>query len=99
MPVAYLGHPMLQSAVLDEFHPVTLAPTFLLLAVYCANRRAYGWFIVGAVLAIACKEEIGLLVAAMGVALAVWRRHERAARIVGLTPLPAECAGRRWPSW
>jgi len=83
VPLAYLAHPMLQSAVLDEFHPVTLAPTFLLFAAYGAYRRRYGLFLVGAVLAVACKEDIGLLVAAMGLALAV-RRRQRAALVVGL---------------
>jgi uncharacterized membrane protein len=91
VPVAYLAHPMLQSATLDEFHPVTLAPTFLLYAAWWAYHRSYGWFVVAAALAVACKEELGLIVAAMGLALAV-RRHEASARAVGAgTAVAAVC--------
>ncbi len=85
---------MLQSATLDEFHAVTLAPTFLLFAAWHAYRRSYVWFVAFAVLAMGCKEEIGLLVTMMSCALLVFRRHEPAARFVGLC---MALAGVIWP--
>lgn len=74
---AWLLNPTIQAANWLEFHPVTLAPTFLMAAFYFLvsaprTRRAdYTgndslWFALFAALAAACKEEIGLLVAMMG---------------------------------
>lgn len=63
---AYLLFPALQAATLDEFHPVTLAPTFLLFA-FCLLERdkpvGYSTFLV---LALGCKEEISLMVTLLG---------------------------------
>ncbi len=82
--LAYLLHPALQAANWLEFHPVTLAPTFLLAAFYflVSDRgrghepRRSGRFVLFAVLAAACKEEIGLLVMMLGAyALIVQRRR------------------------
>jgi uncharacterized membrane protein len=65
--VAYLLNPALQGAVWYEFHPVTLAPTFLMAAFYFLVTGRTGWFALFAALAAGCKEEIGLLVGMMGV--------------------------------
>ncbi len=65
--VAYLLNPTIQAANWLEFHPVTLAPTFLMAAFYFLVARRNLWFVVIAVLAASCKEEIGLLVAMLGV--------------------------------
>ncbi len=73
-PLAYLLHPSLQNALLDDFHAVTLTASLLFWAVYFAYR---GWtvpFAVMAVLAMASKEEIGLIVALLGVLLLYRRR-------------------------
>ena len=64
---AYLLNPALQGAVWYEFHPVTLAPTFLMAAFYFLVTGRTGWFALFAVLAAGCKEEIGLLVGMLGV--------------------------------
>jgi uncharacterized membrane protein len=65
--VAYLLNPALQGAVWYEFHPVTLAPTFLMAAFYFLVTGRTGWFAFFAALAAGCKEEIGLLVGMLGV--------------------------------
>jgi uncharacterized membrane protein len=67
-PFAYLLAPSLQAATLYEFHPVTLSAPLLLWAIVFLEERRYLPFIACAALAIACKEEIGLVVAA----LALW---------------------------
>jgi uncharacterized membrane protein len=64
--VAFLLNPTVQAANWLEFHPVTLVPTFLMAAFYFLIARRNGWFALFAVLAAACKEEIGLLVAMLG---------------------------------
>lgn len=64
-PLAYLLAPSMQAATLYEFHPVTLVAPALLWAFVFLEERRYNLFIVFAVLAISCKEEIGLVVACM----------------------------------
>lgn len=78
-PIAYLLFPALQAANLYEFHPVTLTAALLLWAFDFADAQAYGRFCIPAVAAVACKEDIGIAVAA----LAAWmllRRRSRPAR-------------------
>lgn len=73
--LAFLLHPTIQAANWLEFHPVTLAPTFLLAAFYFLVRGRPGWFAIFALLAASCKEEIALLVFMLGLyALVVERR-------------------------
>jgi uncharacterized membrane protein len=64
-PIAYLLAPSTEAATLYEFHPVTLAAPALLWAFVFLEERSYRPFVFFAVLAIACKEEIGLVVACM----------------------------------
>jgi uncharacterized membrane protein len=71
----FLLNPSVQAANWLEFHPVTLAPTFLIAAFYALVRGRVGWFAGFAVLAASCKEEIALLIFMLGLyALVVLRR-------------------------
>jgi uncharacterized membrane protein len=72
---ATLLYPPLQFAVLDEFHPVTLAIPLLLFAfVFLEEDRR--WLAVPfLVLAALCKEEIPLVIALMGVYFAIRKRR------------------------
>lgn len=73
--LVYLLHPTIQAANWLEFHPVTLAPTFLLAAFYFLIVGRAGWFALFAMLAASCKEEMALLVLMLGLyALVVQRR-------------------------
>ena len=63
--VGYLLAPSVQAATLYEFHPVTLVAALLLWVIVFAEERRLIEFIVFSILAIACKEEIGLIVAAL----------------------------------
>ena len=71
---AFLLYPPLEYAVLNEFHPVTLAIPLLLFGfLYLEESR---WLRAALVLALAalCKEEIPLVIAMMGLYFA-WRRR------------------------
>jgi uncharacterized membrane protein len=73
-PLAYLLMPALEAAILYDFHAVTLAPTFLLFAFYYLETRRPGRFALAAVLAMACKEDMALTVASLGLYALVTRR-------------------------
>jgi len=77
-PLAYLLAPPLEAATLYEFHAVTLSAAFLLWALYFADAARYRPFALFAVLAVATKEEIGLVVALMGLWI-WWRQRDRTA--------------------
>lgn len=64
--LAFLLNPTIQAANWLEFHPVTLAPTFLMAAFYFLIAGQTQRFVLFALLAAGCKEEIGLLVAMIG---------------------------------
>lgn len=80
-PLAYLLAPPLEAASLYEFHPVTLSAALLMWALYFADGARYRLFAVFAILAISTKEEIGFVVAMIGLWI-WWRNRERA---IGLT--------------
>lgn len=73
-PLAYLLHPSLQNAVLDDFHPVTLSACFLLLAIYFAWRAELLPFAIAGLLAMSTKEDVGLLIGLLGLVFIARRR-------------------------
>jgi uncharacterized membrane protein len=79
LPVAfvliYLLSPSLEAANLSDFHAVALSPVFLLAAFYSLETDRPWGFAILAFLAAMCKEEIGLLVAMMGIWAMVVRRR------------------------
>ena len=64
--LAYLLFPTLAVVTLWDFHPPALAVGFLMYAFYFLVKRKPFWFLLFAVLAMACKEHIALVVAFMG---------------------------------
>ena len=72
---AYLLYPATQWLALNEFHPVAFACPLLLYAFWYLDEDRLIPFAVFAVLAIACKEEIGLVVAGFGVWYVISRRR------------------------
>jgi uncharacterized membrane protein len=64
--VVYLAYPTLQWLALAEFHPVALACPLLLYAFWYLDERRLAAAIPFLVLATLTKEEVGLVVAAMG---------------------------------
>ncbi len=73
--LAYLLYPATGWLTLNEFHPVALATTFLLVAFWYLDEDRLVPFAVFAIAAAACKEEIGLVVAGFGIWYALARRR------------------------
>jgi uncharacterized membrane protein len=79
--LAYLLYPPTQWLTLNEFHPVALACPLLLFAIWHLDEGRLLPFAIFAALAVTTKEEIGLVVAGLGLwyAFAHRRRAEGAA--------------------
>jgi len=79
--LAYLVYPPTQWLTLNEFHPVALACPLLLFAIWFLDEGRLFPFVVFGLLAAATKEEIGFVIAGLGLwwALARGRRLEGAA--------------------
>lgn len=71
MAAVLLLNPTYQWLVWEYFHPDALALGPLLFAYWAARERRWGWFAVSAVLAVACKEDVALAVAVIGVLIAI----------------------------
>jgi uncharacterized membrane protein len=75
--LAYLLYPATQWLTLNEFHPVAFAAPSLLFAFWYLDEDRLVAFALFALLAIASKEEIGLVVAGFGVWYLVSRGRRR----------------------
>ncbi|MBN1994984.1 MAG: DUF2079 domain-containing protein [Anaerolineae bacterium] len=80
--VIYLLFPALQGAITFDVHGITLAAPLLAWALWALFKRHYRFFMVMAVLAMACQEDVPLLIFMMGLYLAAIQRNWR---IGGLT--------------
>ena len=78
--LAYLLHPATQWLVLDDFHPVALATPLLLWGFWFLDSDRLVAFAAVAALACLTKEQIGLVVAAMG----LWYAFRPGRRRTGL---------------
>jgi len=74
--LVYLLFPAVQGPNLYDFHPSPLAAPLLAFAYYAADRRQWKTFVALTLLAALCREEIPLLVAAMGL-YAAWVQRKR----------------------
>lgn len=81
--LVYLLYPATEWLTLNEFHPVALACPFLLFAIWYLDEDRLIPFGIFAVLAMTTKEEIGFVVAALGLWYAVRRRWRSGAVIAG----------------
>jgi uncharacterized membrane protein len=68
---ALLLNPTYQFLTWEFFHPDALAVAPVVLAYWAARAHRWRWFAFAAVLAVACKEDVALVVAAMGVVIAL----------------------------
>jgi uncharacterized membrane protein len=73
----YLFYPVMQTAVLFDFHGDVLAVPFLLWALEAADRRAWRPYALAVALALSCKVYVAPVVAALG--LVLWLGGERRA--------------------
>ncbi len=65
-PIIYLISPSLIGANLSDFHPVTMSAPLVLWAFEMRERHAYQAYFIFVALLLALKEEMGLLVAMLG---------------------------------
>jgi uncharacterized membrane protein len=72
MAIVYLLSPALIGMNIFDFHPVSLATPLLLYAVLALTYKRHVWFLIACILAAACKEEVPLSVALLGI-LVIWR--------------------------
>lgn len=73
----FLLFPAIQGATMMEFHPITLVPTLLLAAFYCLETRRTGWYALFLALALACKEDVGLLALMIGLYALIINRQTK----------------------
>jgi len=73
----YLLYPVQQWAVVNDFHAVTFTAAFLFFTLYFMYTRRTVWLFVFAILAMACKEEIPVLVALFGLWSIVFQQRLR----------------------
>ena len=66
-PVAYLLHPAVNWVTWWLYHPDSLAITPLLFAWWLARAERWRWFALACAVAMACKEDVALAVAVLGV--------------------------------
>lgn len=79
-----LLNPTYQYLTWEFFHPDALAISPLLFAYWAATARRWRWFAVAAVLAVACKEDVALPMAVIGVII-----YLRTDRRIGLITVAA----------
>lgn len=77
LAAAYLLNPPLQWALLDDFHAVTLVAGLLPFAFLALRQQRWGWLAVLALLILATKEDMPLVVGMMGVYALLWERQPR----------------------
>lgn len=61
-PVLYLMYPALQFALVNDFHAVTFTTALLMFTFYFMYTRQTAWFMAFAILSMACKEEIPVVI-------------------------------------
>ncbi|MDQ3932009.1 MAG: DUF2079 domain-containing protein, partial [Actinomycetota bacterium] len=69
---ALLLHPAYQFLAWEHFQPETVAVGPLLLAYWAGRGERWAWYVIGLVLALACKENVALAVAVLGLLVAHW---------------------------
>jgi uncharacterized membrane protein len=87
----YLLYPSLQQAEIVFFHPVVFTAAFLLFTLYFMYTRRTVWVFIFAILAMACKEEIPVVIAFLGLWSLVFQRYWRVG--LGLMGLGAAWLG------
>jgi uncharacterized membrane protein len=88
LAVAYLLYPLVFNINLFDFHPEVIALPLILAVVLAARRDRMGWFCLGIVFILGCRDALSLTVAAMGLWLLVFEKK----RLYGVIALFAGIA-------
>src|SRR5579859_79375 len=84
--VLYLLYPALQQAEIFDFHAVTMTAALLMFTLYFMYTRRTVWLFVFAILSMACKEEIPLVIAFFGLWSILFQQRWRSGlALVGLS--------------
>jgi len=75
--LAYFLSPALEGVVVSDFHETALAPLFLLGALYFLEERRLALAATALLFALACKEDVALTVAAVGLGTLLRRKDLR----------------------
>ena len=75
--LVYLLYPAQQQATIFEFHAVTFTASLLLFTLYFMYTRRTIWLFVFAILSMACKEEIPLVIAFFGLWSIIFQQRWR----------------------
>ena len=75
--LVYLLYPAQQQATIFEFHAVTFTASLLLFTLYFMYTRRTVWLFVFAILSMACKEEIPLVIAFFGLWSIIFQQRWR----------------------
>jgi uncharacterized membrane protein len=75
--LVYLLYPAQQQATIFEFHAVTFTASLLLFTLYFMYTRKTIWLFVFAILSMACKEEIPLVIAFFGLWSIIFQQRWR----------------------
>ncbi len=81
----YLLYPVQQQATTSDFHAVTFTASLLLFTLYFLYTRRTLWLFVFALLSMACKEEISLLVLMLGLWTVVFQHRWRTGLLLFLS--------------
>ena len=82
-----LLNPTYQYLVWEYFHPDALAIAPFLFAYWAARTKRWKWFALAAVLAVACKEDVALSMAVLGVLIVLWGDRRIGAIVAGASAL------------
>ncbi len=75
--LVYLLYPAQQQATIFEFHAVTFTASLLLFTLYFMYTRRTIWLFIFAILSMACKEEIPLVIACFGLWSIIFQQRWR----------------------
>lgn len=81
--IAFLLNPALQFTNLYDFHPVTLAATFLLGTFYFVRKNKYTWALIFLMLSVISKEEIWLVTSIFGLYILISAKN-KLKKIIGI---------------
>jgi uncharacterized membrane protein len=66
LALAYLLYPPLHGSNLYDFHFLTISPFFVLCVAHALETRSRTWLALSVLLALACREDVALMVAVLG---------------------------------
>jgi uncharacterized membrane protein len=82
--LVYLLYPAQQQATIFEFHAVTFTASLLLFTLYFMYTRQTVWLFIFAILSMACKEEIPLVIAFFGLWSIIFQQRWRSGLVLVL---------------